>query len=118
MFCLSKGLSAPVGSLICGDTNFIAKAKKIRKMLGGGMRQAGHLAAAGIVALEQQVNVLKQDHANAEKLINGLNNIEGIVVSDEFASTNIVFFNLTKNTASSEFFLKTLEEKKDKNVDD
>ncbi|MGV7221901.1 MAG: low-specificity L-threonine aldolase [Nitrospinales bacterium] len=111
MFCLSKGLSAPVGSLICGGTNFIKKAKKIRKMLGGGMRQAGHLAAAGIVALEQQVEKLKEDHSNTEKLIEGLKNIEGIEVNDKFAKTNIIFFNLTKNTPSSEAFLENLERK-------
>jgi threonine aldolase len=112
MFCLSKGLSAPVGSLICGDAKFITRAKKIRKMLGGGMRQAGHLAAAGIIALEKQVEDLKQDHENAEKLIKGLNGIEGIDVCDEFAKTNIVFFNLRKKTPSSDTFLQSLEEKK------
>jgi threonine aldolase len=109
MFCLSKGLSAPVGSIICGDTDFIDKTKKIRKMLGGGMRQAGHLAAAGIVALEEQVNTLKQDHSNTEKLIKGLKTIEGLDVNDEFAKTNIIFFNLTKNKPSPEIFMESLE---------
>ena len=65
-FCLSKGLSAPVGSVICGSTDFIAQARRNRKMLGGGMRQAGILAAAGIVALEKMIDRLADDHANAQ----------------------------------------------------
>ncbi len=71
-FCLSKGLSAPVGSLLCGSEAFIARARKVRKMLGGGMRQAGILAAAGLVALEEMVDRLAVDHANAKRLAEGL----------------------------------------------
>src|SRR3989449_5431552 len=65
MFCVSKGLAAPVGSVICGSAEFIARARRVRKMLGGGMRQAGVIAAAGIVALERMVDRLAEDHANA-----------------------------------------------------
>jgi len=73
MFCLSKGLSAPVGSILIGSKEFIQKARKNRKMLGGGMRQAGILAAAGIIALEKMVERLKEDHQNARLLGIGLN---------------------------------------------
>ena len=81
-------------------------------MLGGGMRQAGHLAAAGIVALKQQIDCLNNDHALTAKLIIGLKKIEGIEVNDEYAKTNILFFNLTTNEISPEIFLKTLGKNK------
>src|SRR5207253_9004010 len=71
-FCVSKGLGAPVGSLVCGRAGFIARARRLRKMLGGGMRQAGIIAAAGIVALERMVDRLAQDHANARALAQGV----------------------------------------------
>jgi threonine aldolase len=71
-FCLSKGLSAPVGSLLCGSESFIGRARKVRKMLGGGMRQAGIIAAAGLVALDEMVDRLSDDHANAKRLAEGL----------------------------------------------
>ena len=72
MFCLSKGLSAPIGSLTVGDRKFIDSARRYRKMLGGGMRQAGIIAAAGIIAIEKMVDRLKDDHANAKTLAKGL----------------------------------------------
>jgi threonine aldolase len=93
-FCLSKGLSAPVGSLLCGNKAFIGKARKTRKMLGGGMRQAGVVAAAGIVALETMIDRLSEDHENARRLYNGLSDIQGIVVTKRKPSTNIVMFDL------------------------
>src|SRR6476619_3157607 len=71
-FCLSKGLAAPVGSILAGDAAFITRARRVRKMVGGGMRQAGIIAAAGIVALEQMVDRLAEDHANARLLAEGL----------------------------------------------
>ncbi len=80
MFCLSKGLSAPVGSLVCGSKEFVAEARTARKVLGGGMRQAGHLAAAGLVALETMVDRLADDHANARALAKGLAGIPGLAV--------------------------------------
>ena len=91
-FCLSKGLSAPVGSLLCGTKEFIAKSLKARKMLGGGMRQAGVLAAAGIVALEQMTSRLLDDHKNAQKLAQGLNAVNGITVDLASVQTNLVYF--------------------------
>ncbi len=93
-FCLSKGLCAPVGSLLCGTADFIHEARRIRKAVGGGMRQAGILAAAGIVALEEMVGRLDVDHRNACILAEGLSQIPGIEVDLEMVRTNMVFFNL------------------------
>jgi len=92
MFCLSKGLSAPVGSILVGSSGFIAEARRIRKLLGGGMRQAGILAAAGIVALNEMVERLAEDHANARKLAEGLANIPGVAVDPSVVESNMVFF--------------------------
>jgi threonine aldolase len=94
-FCISKGLSAPVGSLLCGNKDFVTRARKARKMLGGGMRQAGILAAAGIVALETMVDRLAEDHVNAGRLAKGLAGIKGISVSQPEPPTNIVLFELS-----------------------
>ena len=91
-FCLSKGLCAPVGSVLCGSAAFITRARRIRKQLGGGMRQAGIIAAAGIVALERMVDRLGQDHVRAKKLADGLRTIPGLLVDDP--STNMVYFDL------------------------
>ena len=91
-FCLSKGLSAPVGSLVCGSADFIARARKARKALGGGMRQAGVIAAAGIVALETMVDRLADDHANARLLATGLAQVPGVRIEPESVRTNIVVF--------------------------
>ena len=92
--CLSKGLAAPIGSLLLGDKAFIAKARRLRKMVGGGMRQAGILAAAGKLALTEQVEQLKTDHANAKLLANKLSELPGFNVNAEFVQTNIVFAKL------------------------
>ncbi|MGH9897312.1 MAG: GntG family PLP-dependent aldolase [Pyrinomonadaceae bacterium] len=103
MFCLSKGLGAPVGSMLLGSRDFIDKARRIRKMLGGGMRQAGVLAAAGLVALEETPPRLYEDHANAQRLARGLAEIPGISIDPERILTNIVFFDVvgTGKTAQS-----------------
>ena len=93
-FCLSKGLSAPVGSVICGSGDFIGRARKWRKMLGGGMRQAGVLAAAGVVALDTMIERLAEDHSNARRLAQGLAQVPGITVDPERFQTNIVFVEL------------------------
>ena len=90
-FCLSKGLAAPVGSVICGDRAFIRQARRVRKVLGGGMRQAGVLAAAGIVALTEMVDRLADDHANARRLADGLARIPGISIDPQRVLTNIVY---------------------------
>lgn len=95
-FCLSKGLSAPVGSVVCGTKEFIYKAHRARKQLGGGMRQAGILASAGIVALDQMVDRLSEDHLNAKKLAKGLAEIDGLDIDLTNQHTNMVYFNLNE----------------------
>ncbi len=94
MFCLSKGLSAPVGSMLVGGSEFIRRARRTRKLLGGGMRQAGILAAAGIVALEQMVERLAEDHDHAKRLAQGLVDFPHIAIDAERVVTNIVIFTL------------------------
>ena len=94
-FCLSKGLSGPVGSLVCGSNEFIEEARRWRKVVGGQMRQAGIIAAAGIVCLESMVERLAEDHANARKLAKGLVGIPGISVETENPATNLVFLQVT-----------------------
>ena len=101
--CLSKGLSAPVGSVLCGSQDFIERARRFRKMLGGGMRQAGIIAAAGIVALETMVERLVEDHANARRLAQGLADIKGITLAQENVPTNIVMFELWPELSGGEF---------------
>ena len=103
-FCLSKGLSAPVGSLFCGTKEAVERARKWRKMLGGGMRQAGVIAAAGIVAIEKMVERLAEDHANARRLVEGLARIPGFSVRPEKVSTNIVNFEFPPEV--SDFVIK------------
>jgi len=93
MFCLSKGLCAPVGSLVCGTADFIAEARRSRKVVGGGMRQAGILAAAGIVALEQIADRVGEDHLQAKRLAEGLAEIPGVEVAP--VASNILYFWLT-----------------------
>jgi len=92
--CLSKGLGAPVGSVVAGSAEFIEKARRNRKVVGGAMRQAGVLAAAGIVAVTEMVERLADDHANAKTLATGLSEIEGIEIDPSTVETNIVFFTL------------------------
>ncbi len=92
MFCLSKGLSAPVGSLVCGTAEFVERVHRMRKMVGGGMRQVGVIAAAGIVALQEMVDRLAEDHENARRLAEGLANIPGIAVDLDTVQTNMVMF--------------------------
>ncbi len=94
-FCLSKGLCAPVGSVLCGSTDFIKKAHRLRKMLGGGMRQAGILAAAGIVALENMTGRLIEDHIRARNLAKGLKQIPGLSLDQDIPATNMVFLSLS-----------------------
>ncbi len=111
MFCLSKGLSAPVGSVICGTREWVEKARKWRKMVGGGMRQAGHLAAAGIVALETLVDRLAEDHHNARTLAEGLKGLPGVEIDPEKNPTNILFFKLDHPTLTPEGFLEQMGSK-------
>jgi threonine aldolase len=99
MFCLSKGLCAPVGSMVCGSADFIAEARRARKVVGGGMRQAGIIAAAGIVALEQMTDRLTEDHARAKQLRDGLTKISGIKVAP--VKTNILYFQVADDVPKS-----------------
>ena len=94
MFCLSKGLGAPVGSMLVGPKDFIRQAHINRKMLGGGMRQAGVLAAAGLIALEESPKTLGRDHDNAQHLARGLAAIQGIAIDAKRVVTNIVIFDV------------------------
>jgi threonine aldolase len=108
-FCLSKGLSAPVGSLVCGTRDFITKARRARKVLGGGMRQAGVLAAAGIVALTEMVERLADDHSHAGRLAEGLAEINGLAVDPASVKTNIVFLEITHADLSSQELVVRLD---------
>jgi threonine aldolase len=94
MFCLSKGLSAPVGSVLCGSSEYITRAHRIRKQLGGGMRQAGILAAAGIVALESMVDRLAEDHQRARYLAEGLSFLPWLVMDRGTPYTNMIFMSV------------------------
>ena len=107
-FCLSKGLSAPVGSLVCGSGEFIAEARRNRKVLGGGMRQCGIIAAAGITALEDMTERLAEDHANAHRLAEGIAEIQGLSIETEKVQTNIVYFDLASEKFTAEEFAKRL----------
>ena len=110
-FCMSKGLAAPVGSIICGSKDFIDQARGIRKGLGGGMRQAGIIAAAGIVALETMVDRLQEDHTNARLLADGIADLPGVVLDPETIKTNIIYFDLDDNAIESANFLTVLAAK-------
>lgn len=111
MFCLSKGLCCPVGSLLVGTHEFIRRARKLRKVLGGGMRQAGIIAAPGIVALESMIDRLREDHRNARRLAEGITKIKGIHIDLHFVQTNIVCFNIDGLGITADFFISKLKEK-------
>jgi threonine aldolase len=105
MFCLSKGLSSPVGSILVGTKKFIARARHVRKMLGGGMRQVGILAAAGIISLERMTKRLGEDHERAKRLANALREIKGIVLDEDAPHTNMIYFNLAEHVPFDENFV-------------
>jgi threonine aldolase len=109
-FCLSKALSCPVGSVLCGSEEFIGRARKWRKMVGGGMRQAGILAAAGLVALDSMVERLADDHANARRLAQGLANIDGLTVDPDSIYTNIVIFDVDQSVGAAADLIAGLRE--------
>ena len=110
MFCLSKGLGAPVGSVLLGEKAFIDEARVIRKMLGGGMRQAGVLAAAGLVALEESPKGLPGDHANAKRLAEGLAELPGVKIDPEKVVTNIVIFDVAETGQTADAICARLRE--------
>lgn len=108
-FCLSKALAAPVGSVVCGPRDFIAESRRARKVLGGGMRQAGVLAAAGIVALQEMVERLAEDHANAGKLAEGLTRVNGLTVDVEHVKTNIVYIGIEQSRLTAQSLAERLK---------
>ncbi len=110
-FCLSKGLGAPVGSLVLGSKEFIEEARVLRKMLGGGMRQAGVLAAAGLVALEKTPPLLRRDHQNAKTLAEGLAGIPGISIDPGQVETNILVFDVSGTGLSATEISAQLKER-------
>jgi threonine aldolase len=109
MFCLSKSLCCPVGSIIVGSCEFIERARKNRKVLGGGMRQSGIIAAPGIVALETMIERLVEDHKNARRLAEGISKLEGITLDLNSVQTNIVCFDISGLSISDELFLLKLK---------
>lgn len=109
MFCLSKGLGAPIGSMLVGNYNFIEEAKKVRKKLGGGMRQVGLMAKAGIYALKNHVERLEEDHKKAKKLAQLLDKSNKIEVKEP--ETNILLFKIKKDDLKKDFFIKKLKQK-------
>jgi threonine aldolase len=111
MFCLSKGLGAPVGSMLVGSKKFIEMARIYRKALGGGMRQAGILAAAGMIALEKMPERLREDHANAKFLAQGLAEIPGIKIDAAKVQTNILIFDISGTGMKSDEFTRKLGER-------
>lgn len=106
--CLSKGLAAPVGSVICGSRHFIDEARRTRKILGGGMRQAGIIAAAGIVALDMMVDRIRDDHDNAARLAQGIAGLSGLEVDLAGVQTNIVYFDVVRAGLSAETLVTRL----------
>ncbi|MGB9915629.1 MAG: threonine aldolase family protein [Candidatus Bathyarchaeales archaeon] len=111
MFSLSKGLCCPIGSVLVGTREFIEKARKVRKILGGGMRQAGIIAAPGIVALETMIDCLAEDHRNARRLAEGIAKIEGIQMDLSSVQTNIVCFDISSLGMTADVFIEKLKEK-------
>ena len=107
--CLSKGLAAPIGSVICGTGQFIAQARRTRKIVGGGMRQAGIIAAAGIVALDQMVERIAVDHDNAARLARGLAAFEGLEIDPDSVQTNLVYFRVAGPGLRADHLVEKLE---------
>lgn len=103
MFCLSKGLAAPIGSILAGTQPFIARSRHIRKMLGGGMRQVGVVAAAGILSLEKMTKRLSEDHARAKSLADGLKKVHGLAVDEGSPHTNMVYLNLAEDVRTDAY---------------
>ena len=111
-FCLSKGLSSPIGSIICGDENFIYDARRMRKALGGGMRQAGIIAASGIVSLDSMIQQIKKDHHHIQILVDALNEIDGLTLDHQNIKSNILYFEINEDQERSN---KLKDETKGKN---
>jgi threonine aldolase len=110
-FCFSKALAAPVGSVVCGSKGFVAEARRARKVLGGGMRQAGVLAAACLVALEEMVDRLADDHANAHRLAEGLAEVAGLTTDPVVVRTNMVYAGVVRTDITSQLLVERLSAK-------
>ena len=110
-FCFSKGLSAPVGSILCGTAETVAKARRVRKLLGGAMRQAGVIAAAALVGLEEMRDRLAEDHRNAKTLAQGLAGVGGVRIDAERVVTNIVSFEIAPDWMDTGAFTKACAER-------
>ena len=110
-FCLSKGLACPVGSVLCGSKDFIARAHRIRKLLGGGMRQAGIIAAAGLIALDTMIDRLAEDHQNARALAQGLGLVAGINIRPVAQRTNMVHFDLDGDASHASKFAHAMKDR-------
>ena len=108
-FCLSKGLACLIGSIVCGSEDFIYSARRMRKVLGGGMRQAGIIAAAGLIAINQIETQILEDHNNAQLLAEGLNKIDGLYIEQNKVKTNIIYFKLQSATVSSKQLLQEMQ---------
>jgi threonine aldolase len=111
MFCISKGLCCPVGSLLIGTHEFIERSRKIRKALGGGMRQAGIIAAPGVIALESMIDRLEEDHINARYLAEGITKIDGIKIDLSHVQTNMVVFDISNLGINADTFVSKLKQK-------
>ncbi|HSM72053.1 MAG TPA: GntG family PLP-dependent aldolase, partial [Anaerolineales bacterium] len=101
MFCLSKGLAAPIGSMLVSTETFIARARHLRKMLGGGMRQVGIVAVAGLISLETMTDRLADDHRRAKEIADGLGQIDGVLVDEGSPQTNMIYLNLAPDVSFS-----------------
>jgi len=112
MFCLSKGLCSPIGSMLTGTKEFIVKARKNRKLMGGGLRQAGYLAAPGLISIEKMIKRLNEDHDNAKYLADRLSNIKGFNVFKNRLDINMVFFTIDLNNFDEKKFIQFLFSKK------
>ena len=112
MFCLSKGLAAPAGSMLAGSKTFIDRARKNRKLMGGGMRQIGILAAAGVIALEKMTDRLKEDHENAKYLADELSKLPGVTVKGDRLDIDMVFFQMGEDVIKESLLIEKLYEKK------
>lgn len=111
MFCLSKGLAAPIGSILAGRKDFIEKARKNRKLMGGGLRQAGIIAAAGLISLEKMIDRLDEDHENSRYLAEELSKFEGINVKFDRNDINMVFFELDEEIISEKKFISEMNKR-------
>ncbi len=112
MFCLSKGLCSPIGSMVVGSKEFIKRARKNRKLMGGGLRQAGILAAAGIISIEKMTKRLNEDHKNADYLAKRLSEINGFEISEDRRDINMVFFNINIEKFNEKEFIDYLYKNK------